>query len=101
MPIIKEDKILIKNLFTMLREFHSKGGTYALSRSCCKSCGLLSWLTVIPAVADDAVLIQLIILILFSVYKLVLHTKMSRREIIFTHLIIRTYCLHKIINTGC
>jgi len=44
MPIAKEDKILIKNLFVLegynakqLVSFPAKAGTYAASTCCCKS----------------------------------------------------------------
>ena len=50
----------------MLREFPSKGGTLALSTSCCKSYRLVEQSTVVLTAADNAAPPQLITMILFT-----------------------------------
>ena len=50
----------------LVRVFPSKGWNKAMSTSCCKSYGLLGQLTIILAVADDAVPAQLMTLILLA-----------------------------------
>jgi len=60
MPVTKEDKILIKNLFVHVRRYNAKHlvrefpAKAVASSSCYKTYRLLGQSTIIPAVADNA-----------------------------------------------